>query len=85
MYQGLTDNENEDLIASAKAWYLKAMPHANLYTGPAGHVVLVSADGTAAVILAGFVISFVRFSPGLSAAEMKELGAAPTSRDCHAS
>ncbi len=85
MYQGRTDDEHEDLIASAKAWYLKVIPHANVYTGPAGHVVFVSADGTAAVILGGFVISFVRFSPGLSALEMKGLGTAPTSRDCHAS
>jgi hypothetical protein len=85
MYEGRTDDEHEDLVASAKAWYLKALPQANVYTGPAGHVVFVSTHGTAAVILAGFVISFVRFSPGLSAAEMKGLGSAPASRECHAS
>jgi len=76
------DNENEDLVATAKAWYVRAMPHATVYTAPAGHVTLVTADGTAAVILAGAIISFVRFSPGLSPAEMKGFGYAPTSREC---
>jgi hypothetical protein len=79
------DDENEDLVATAKAWYVKAMPHANVYAGPAGHVTFVTADGTAAVILAGAIISFVHFSPGLSPAEMKGLGSAPASRECHAS
>jgi hypothetical protein len=79
-----SDNENEDLVATAKAWYVKAMPHAYVYSAPAGHVTLVTADGTAAVILAGAVISFIRFSPGLSPAEMKGLGNAPASRECHA-
>jgi hypothetical protein len=84
MYQGNTDDENENLIATSKTWYLKALPRATVYTGPAGHVVFVTADGAAAVILAGAVISFVRFSPGLSPAEIKGLGSAPVSRECHA-
>jgi hypothetical protein len=90
MYPGRTDAEDEDLIASAKAWYLTALPRAKFFNGPAGPggatgpVVFVSADGSAAVILGGFVISFIRFSPALSAAEMKGLGAAPTARECNA-
>jgi hypothetical protein len=83
-YTGMDDNnENEDLVATAKAWYVKAMPHANVYTASTKQVTLVTADGTSAVILSGSVISFVRFSPGLSPAEMKVLGAVPASRDCH--
>ena len=78
------NKDDEDLVATAKAWYVKAMPHANVYSAPAGHVTLVTADGTAAVILAGAVISFVHFSPGLSPAEMQGLGNAPASRECHA-
>jgi len=90
-YSGRTDAEDEDLIATAKEWYLTALPRAKLFNGPAGPggatgvVVFVSDDGSAAVILAGFVISFIRFSPALSAAEMKGLGAAPSSRECNAS
>ena len=38
--------------------------------------------GTAAVELADSFISFFRFSPGLSPAEMKILGAAPAARAC---
>jgi hypothetical protein len=78
------NNENEDLVATAKAWYARAMPHANVYSSQTGQVTLVTADGTSAVILSGAVISFLRFSPGLSPAEMKVLGAVPASRDCHA-
>jgi hypothetical protein len=84
-YTGIeNDNENENLVATAKAWYVRALPHATVYTSPAGHVTLVTADGTSAVILAGAIISFVHFSPGLSSAEMKGLGNAPASRECQA-
>jgi hypothetical protein len=85
MYSGSQDNnDGEDLVATAKAWYVKAMPHANLYGSPTGQVTLVTADGTSAVILSGGFINFVHFSPGLTPAEMKILGNVPASRDCHA-
>ena len=85
MYSGSEkNNDDEDLVATAKAWYVKAMPHANLYSSPSGQVTLVTADGTSAVILSGSLISFAHFSPGLSPAEMKSLGNVPASRDCHA-
>jgi hypothetical protein len=76
------NNDNEDLVATAKAWYVKAMSHANVYTSPTGQVTLVTADGTSAVILSGSLISFAHFSPGLSPAEMKGLGKVPASREC---
>ena len=85
MYSGSQkNNDDEDLVATAKAWYVKAMPHANVYSSPTGQVTLVTADGTSAVILSGSVISFAHFSPGLTPAEMKILGNVPASRDCHA-
>jgi hypothetical protein len=83
-YTGSEDNnDDEDLVATAKAWYVKAMPHANVFTSPTKQVTLATADGTSAVILSGSVISFARFSPGLSPAEMKGLGNVPASRECH--
>jgi hypothetical protein len=85
MYSGSQDNnDDEDLVATAKAWYVKAMPHANIYSSPTGQVTLVTADGSSAVILSGAFISFAHFSPGLTPAEMKILGNVPASRDCHA-
>jgi hypothetical protein len=84
MFGGLKHSDDEDLVATAKAWYAKAIPHANLYNSPSGQVTVVSADGTAAVILSGSVLNFVHFSPGLTPAEMKILGNAPGSRDCQA-
>jgi hypothetical protein len=84
MYSGSQDNDDEDLVATAKAWYVKAMPHAKLYSSPTGQVTLVTADGASAVILSGGFINFVHFSPGLTPAEMKILGNVPASRDCHA-
>jgi hypothetical protein len=84
MYSGSQNNDDEDLVATAKAWYIKAMPHANLYNSPTGQVTLVTADGTSAVILSGGFINFAHFSPGLTPAEMKILGNVPASRDCHA-
>ena len=84
-YTGSNDaNENENLVATAKAWYVRAMPHANVFNSATGQVTLVTADGTSAVILSGSVISFARFSPGLSPAEMKGLGNVPASRECQA-
>jgi hypothetical protein len=77
-------NDDEDLVATAKAWYVRAMPHANVFSSATGQVTLVTADGASAVILSGSVISFARFSPGLSPAEMKSLGNVPASRECHA-
>ena len=85
MYSGTQkNNDDEDLVATAKAWYVKALPHANLYNSPTGQVALVTADGSSAVILSGGFINFVHFSPGLTPAEMKILGNVPASRDCHA-
>jgi hypothetical protein len=85
MYSGSqANNDNEDLVATATAWYVKALPHANLYHSPTGQVTLVTADGSSAVILSGGFINFVHFSPGLTPAEMKILGNVPASRDCHA-
>jgi hypothetical protein len=84
MYSGIQNNDDEDLVATAKAWYVKAIPQAKVFSSPSGQVTLVTADGTSAVILSGSLISFARFSPGLSSAEMKVLGNVPASRDCHA-
>jgi hypothetical protein len=81
MFAGNGDDD-EDLVATAKAWYAKVLPHANVYSAPSGQVTLVTADGTSAVILSGALISFVHFSPGLSAAEMKGFGNVPASREC---
>jgi hypothetical protein len=85
MYRGSQpNNDDEDLVATAKAWYVKAIPHANVYSSPTGQVTFVTEDGTAAVILSGAVISFAHFSPGLTPAEMKILGNVPASQNCHA-
>ena len=60
MYSGSqANNDNEDLVATAKAWYVKALPHANLYHSPTGQVTLVTADGSSAVILSGGFINFL--------------------------
>jgi hypothetical protein len=84
LYTGRDDNnDNEDLVATAKAWYAKTIPHATAFNSPTGQVTFVTADGTSAVILSGPFINFVRFSPGLSAAEMKGLGNVPASRECN--
>ena len=81
IYSG-NDKEDEDLVATAKTWYMKALPHAMVFTSVSGQVTFITADGTAAVILSGAIIGFARFSPGLSAAEMKRLGNVPASRKC---
>jgi hypothetical protein len=78
------NNDDEDLVATAKAWYVKALPHAGLYSSPTGQVTFVTADGTSAVILSGAFINFIHFSPGLNSAEMKILGNVPASRECKA-
>jgi hypothetical protein len=85
LFGGLTDNEDEDAVASAKAWYLKNVPHAVGYTADSGLAVVITQDGTSAVVFAGAIISFLHFSPGLSPAEMKGLGSSPSSRECHPS
>jgi hypothetical protein len=64
------------------SWYVHAMPGAVVFTAIGGVKTLITADGTAAVELADAFISFFRFSPGLSPAEMKILGAAPAARAC---
>jgi hypothetical protein len=84
MYGGMQHNDNEDLVATAKAWYLKVIPHANVFSSSSGQVTVITADGTSAVILSGSVINFAHFSPGLTLVEMKLLGDAPASRECHA-
>jgi hypothetical protein len=66
------------------AWYAHAMPGAVVFTAVGGVQTFITSDGTAAVETAGAVISFLRFSPGLSPAEMKILGAAPAARACTA-
>jgi len=74
---GSLDQEN--------AWYARAMPAgAKVFTAVGGVKTYVTHDGTAAVETAGGIISFFRFSPGLSQAEMKILGAAPAARACTA-
>jgi hypothetical protein len=66
------------------SWYAHAMPGALVVTAIGGVKMFITPDGTAAVETADSIISFVRFSPGLSPAEMKILGAAPASRACTA-
>jgi hypothetical protein len=66
------------------AWYAHAMPHAVVFTANTGVKTFITADGTAAIETTGAFISFFRFTPGLSPAEMKILGAAPAARDCTA-
>jgi hypothetical protein len=64
------------------SWYAHAMPNARVFTAVGGVKTFITPDGTAAVETAGAAISFLHFSPGLSSAEMKILGAAPASRAC---
>jgi len=66
------------------AWYTHAMPGAAIFTASTGVKTFISKDGTAAVEAADAFVSYFRFSPGLSPAEMKILGAEPASRDCKA-
>jgi len=65
-------------------WFAHALPHAAVFTASTGIKTFITPDGTAAVETAGAFISYFRFSPGLSAAEMKILGAAPAARACSA-
>jgi len=67
-----------------KAWYTRAMPGAAAFTSITGVKTFIKSDGTAAVEAAGGFISFFRFSPGLTPAEMKILGSEPASRACTA-
>ena len=66
------------------AWYAHAMPRAAMFSASTGIKTFISADGTAAVEAADAFISYFRFSPGPSPAEMKILGAEPASRACSA-
>jgi len=66
------------------AWYTHAMPGAAIFNADTGIRTFISKDGTAAVEAADAFVSYFRFSPGLSPAEMKILGAAPAARDCTA-
>jgi len=75
---GFTDLDHEN------AWYAHAMPHAVVFTSSTGITTYFTPDGTAAVQTADAFISYFRFSPGLSAAEMKILGADPAARACSA-
>jgi hypothetical protein len=74
-----------DGIDAERAWYAKRIPKAKVFTAVGGVVTFVSEDGTAAVELADAFVSYLRFSPGLTATEMKILGEAPASRECRAS
>lgn len=73
---GFTDLDHEN------AWFARAMPHAAVFTASTGIKTFVTPDGTAAVETADAFISYFKFSPGLSPAEMKILGAEPASREC---
>jgi hypothetical protein len=73
---GFSDLDHEN------AWFAHAMPHAAVFTANTGIRTFVTSDGTAAVETADAFISYFKFSPGLSPAEMKILGAAPASRAC---
>jgi hypothetical protein len=66
------------------SWYAHAMLGAFVFTAIGGVKTFITPDGTAAVETARSVISFLRFSPGLSPAEMKILGAAPAAKACTA-
>jgi hypothetical protein len=66
------------------SWFAHAMPGALVFTAIGGVKTFITPDGTAAVETADAFISFLRFSPGLSPAEMKILGAAPAARACKA-
>jgi hypothetical protein len=66
------------------AWYAHAMPGAVAFTADTGVKTFITRDGTAAVELADAFILYMRFSPGLSPAEMKILGAAPAATSCTA-
>lgn len=74
-----------DGIDVERAWYAKRLPKAKAFTAVGGLVTFVSEDGTAAVVLADALVSYLRFSPGLTAPEMKILGEAPASKQCKAS
>jgi hypothetical protein len=76
MGAGFSDLDHEN------AWFAHAMPHAAVFTASTGIKTFVTSDGTAAVETADAFISYFKFSPGLSPAEMKILGAAPASRAC---
>ncbi len=79
MAMGFADLDHEN------AWYAHAMPHAAVFTASTGIKTYITPDGTAAVETADAFISYLKFSPGLSPAEMKILGAEPASRECSAS
>lgn len=76
MGAGFSDLDHEN------AWFAHAMPHAAVFTASTGIKTFVTSDGTAAVETADAFISYFKFSPGLSPAEMKILGAATASRAC---
>jgi hypothetical protein len=75
---GFADLEHEN------AWFMRAMPHAVVFTASTGIKTFITPDGTTAVETADAFISYFRFSPGLSPAQMKILGAEPASRSCTA-
>jgi hypothetical protein len=76
---GFADFDHEN------AWYAHAMPHAVVFSASTGVKTFISPDGTAAVETANAFVSYFKFSPGLTPAQMKILGADPASRDCTAS
>jgi len=71
-------------MAHESAWYTHAVPGAVAFTADTGVKTFITRDGTAAVELADAFILYMRFTPGLSAAEMKILGAAPAATSCTA-
>lgn len=64
------------------AWYTRSMPGAAIFTASTGIRTFISKDGTAAVEAADAFVSYFRFLPGLTPAQMKILGAEPASREC---
>lgn len=75
---GFSDLDHEN------AWFAHTMPGAAIFASSTGIKTFVTRDGSAAVETADAFISYFRFSPGLSPAEMKILGAEPASRTCTA-
>jgi hypothetical protein len=66
------------------AWYALAMPNAAVFAASTGVKIFITRDGTAAVETADTFVSYFRFVPGLSPAEIRILGVAPASRTCTA-
>jgi len=67
-------------VAEENAWYTHALPGAIVLSSKDDLRTFFTKDGTAAVATHGFVISFSKFSPGLTPQEMRR--DANLSADC---